>query len=156
LYNQLAFVCNEPDIFAVRVAERLVPEPATVIPVWRSLVHWNPKLQSQDLKELYRQDKIHYRIDNVGLVWATLHPDKDFVEGHFVFWDGRLRGREGLVAGMARVAMDLADVDRTEITIPNSERMILRFLQRAGFTVEPEVYGYCRTYILRSRKLCLI
>lgn len=127
------FACNEPNGARIRRVSRLDPMPRTVVPLFKKLRAWNPKLAPAQIAELYRQDKIYWTVDDVGLIWLTLHPAFP-VEGHFVFWDGRLRGREKLVRGMADVAMELAASPVLWCKVPTQHHMLRAFLTRVGFT----------------------
>lgn len=147
----LQFVCSEPhNPPRIRIATRLDPCPTNVVPLWRALTQWNPSLQADAIGEFYNPLKVFYSIDDVGLAWCTLHPGESEVEGHFIFWDGRLRGRQGLVRGLCNEAMEIAGVDKLSISVPRKEKMILAFLFRLGFTMEYEQDGVCKVYILRG------
>jgi hypothetical protein len=145
------FFCIEPNIGGVkRVARPLEIAPGPVLEVWRKMCKWNTSLDERAIGEFYDTNKLYYLIDEIGLAWATFHNNS--VEGHFVFWDGRLRGREPIIKGMADFAMDVARVDRLWVMVPKKERMILRFLWRCGFEVDGEQDGLVRVSIQHSRR----
>lgn len=147
----IAFFCREPKTEGlIRTARRLYPLPSKVVPLWDRIIKWNPEVDPAGIGEFYNPLKVFYTVDDVGLVWCTLHPGTDEVEGHFIFWDGRLRGRQSLIRGLCGLAMDIAQVDKLAIYIPRKEKMILAFLFRCGFSMEYEQEGVCKVYILRG------
>lgn len=140
------FTCNEPDVTKVRMVTEVEKIPANILPLYYRIAAWHGHHGPEIIGQFYDEAKRFYLVDNVGLLWSTNRGDTG-LEGHFVFWDGRLRGREGLVRGMATVAMDLAGKNRLWVIVPREKTMILKFLWRVGFTMEYEYRGLCKVYI---------
>lgn len=88
------------------------------------------------LREFSRLDKLFWTVDDVGLLIGDSAGDT-----HVFFWDGRLRGREGLCRAMAYVTMEIFELDATTTKIPESEKMMIAFAKRVGYTEEFELDG---------------
>lgn len=143
------FACQEPKSNGrLRVVKKLDMEPKLATYLYERMRSWNPKLESDSISEFYREDKIHWLVDNVGLLWSTKCGDQ--LEGHFVFWDGRLRGREMMIRRMAQIFMERLQSDRLVVFVPRAKKMLLSFLFRSGFSMERETDGLCKIYILRE------
>lgn len=83
------------------------------------------------LREFGRLDKLFWTVDDVGLLIADSTGDT-----HVFFWDGRLRGREELCKAMAYVTMEIFELEETSTRIPESEKMMIAFAKRVGYTEE--------------------
>lgn len=140
------FTCPEPGGMKVRVVTEVAQTPQTILPLYRKLATWNKGLGPEAIGQFYDTTKKFWSVDDVGLLWSTWHGEAG-LEGHFVFWDGRLRGREGLVRSMAAIAMSLAKVKRLWVIVPQDKKMILNFLWRVGFSIDFEYRGLCKVYM---------
>jgi hypothetical protein len=72
-----------------------------------------------------------FQIDDVGLI--TVMPIAEHLHCHITFWDGRLRGREGLCR---KLSTFVTGVTKKELitAVPKDRRVLLAFGRRAGFT----------------------
>lgn len=72
-----------------------------------------------------------FQIDDVGVV--AIMPLAEHLHCHITFWDGRLRGREGLCK---KLAMFITGLTKKELitAVPKDRRVLLAFAKRAGFT----------------------
>ena len=57
-------------------------------------------------------------------------------EGHFVFWDGKGRGREGLSLRVGRWLFERYNLHRVTTMIPLNQKGTIRFTERLGFRKE--------------------
>lgn len=96
------------------------------------------------LREFSRLDKLFWTVDDVGLLIASEAGDV-----HIFFWDGRLRGREQLCRTMAGVVMNIFGKESIWTKIPSTERAVIAFAKRVGFTQELASNGWI---VMRMRK----
>lgn len=142
------FACKEPKATRLRVVQEVEPTPATVTKLYDRLQRWNPSLGPDVIPEFYSESKKFWTVDDVGLLWSTVSDDD--LEGHFVFWDGRLRGREALIHRMAQEFMAMYGRDSLTVWVPSARKMLLQFLFRCSFFVDYVQGDLCKVKILRE------
>lgn len=96
--------------------------------------------------EFYRLDKLYWVVDDVGLMFATMAGDV-----HVFFWDKRLRGREDLAKTMMLVSMGIFGLPEAWTTIPETERAVLAFAKRIGFTEQNRQDGLVKLTFARGQ-----
>lgn len=136
---EFTLVCQEPGGSVTRTVRPL--EQRDILSAWRRM---RASLETRGrtlpielaLREFSRLDKLFWTVDDVGLLIADSTGDT-----HVFFWDRRLRGREGLCRAMAYVTMEIFQLDATTTKIPESEKMMIAFAKRVGYTEEFELDG---------------
>lgn len=131
---EFTLICQEPTGPVTRTVRPL--EQRAILPVWQRM---RESLESRGrtlpldlaLREFGRLDKLFWTVDDVGLLIADSTGDT-----HVFFWDGRLRGREELCKAMAYVTMEIFELEETSTRIPESEKMMIAFAKRVGYTEE--------------------
>ncbi len=80
-----------------------------------------------------------FQVDSVGMIAVVPAPDwPQLLHVHITFWDGRLRGREGLCRSLASwVCSFTGKVLYTQV--PEDRKALLAFARRAGFQSEAKV-----------------
>lgn len=88
------------------------------------------------LFEVLEQDEKEETLDKVGVVYAD-HLIPGFrAEGHFIFWDYRLAGRQSLLLCVMAEFMDLFHLERLDVEVPINAYAALRRVQKMGFLIE--------------------
>ncbi len=74
--------------------------------------------------------------DEQGVLYATNLMPGVSAQGHFVFFDRRLRGRESLVMDLLRYIMAGADLKKMNVYLPSYAGSARHFVERLGFRHE--------------------
>lgn len=78
------------------------------------------------------RESLFFEIDEVGLI-AVCPWDSTTQHCHITFWDGRLRGREGLCRTLAEFVVRVSHKNLVT-AIPADRRAVVAFAKRVGFT----------------------
>lgn len=77
-----------------------------------------------------------WQVDDVGIIYLTSIRPGIEAEGHFSFWDQRLKGREPLIRAMLKKAFEDYKFHRIVAHIPLYAKPVLAFVERVGFIKE--------------------
>lgn len=94
---------------------------------------WSPV---KDLDLLWSKGVRTFLVDNVGAFFVGPYRRDGMPDGHMVFWDRVLRGREQMARAMARYAASDCGSPGIWTAIPNEAKVVLAFAKRVGFKVE--------------------
>lgn len=79
------------------------------------------------------RDAAVYRVDDVGVL-AVLEIEEGLAaHAHITFWDGRMRGREGLCRTLARCTMRFYSLKALFTAVPCESAAVIAFARRVGF-----------------------
>lgn len=89
-----------------------------------------------------------FQVDNVGLI-AVLHMEGyQLLHVHVTFWDGRLRGREGLCRALSIFVENMTE-KFLFTQIPAEYRALIAFAKRVGYVAQHDV-GSSRTMVFTN------
>lgn len=146
----LRTLCKEPEGNVVRSVSPAVLSIPTLRYYWEKLsqfrVLFNRHIEDFDdfIESFLTQDRygniqgtgLVWNVDDVGLIYVTdIYPGFQ-ATGHFVFWDRRQRGREGLCLHFIQYLMRDLELHRLVCEIPLYIQPTLRFVERLGFVRE--------------------
>jgi hypothetical protein len=132
------YICVEKDEEIERTVTPMSLDPAEVLRVYDKL-KGVPNLfvasgvcSAKTLEQLYDPAYHFWLVDDVGIICiAPVASGKG--HAHITFWDGRLRGREGLAREFAKAAMAEHGLHTLITAIPLDSRATLAFAKRVGF-----------------------
>lgn len=75
-------------------------------------------------------------VDNVGIFFLNEIRPCVSAQAHFVFWDGRFKGREHLCREMCRMAFEEYKFKRIEVHVPLYTPQTLNAVEKIGFIQE--------------------
>lgn len=105
--------------------------------------------KSNPYTELFDHRNLFFQVDEVGLIAVINLPQYDRLRHvHVTFWDGRLRGREGLCKTLATWVVNLSNVILFT-QIPEDRKALLAFAERVGF-VQNTTVGSSRTLVFSN------
>lgn len=134
----MRFLCREDDQEIYREVRQLdVHDHELVTETYLKQLHLHKELGKplppwQTLGFFYEPNRIYWLVDDVGLIFAVFDTEHS-ANVHITFWDRRLRGREGLCRGLARMVLDRPGMCYLHTAIPEGSRATLAFAKRIGF-----------------------
>lgn len=136
---ELLFHCPEPKGARLRRVRELERTPQQIQWVMEKMSGVPSFFMGQScwssIDELYDDKKVFFLVDDVGIICVAPNRVEIMPNAHvhITFWDGRLRGREGLCRGLAREVLNAYSLSYLWTAIPDSSKMILAFAKRVGF-----------------------
>jgi len=82
---------------------------------------------------------LFWDVDDVGILLLKNIIPMQSAETHFVFWDRRFKGREGLCRGMLKYVFELYKFQRIEVRVPMYATDTLVAVERLGFVKEGRI-----------------
>jgi len=90
----------------------------------------------QDAAGNYVATGLFWTVDDVGIFRLTEMMPLQSAHAHFLFWDKRFRGREGLIRASLKHAFDKYKFHRIKVEVPLYAQKTLVAVERIGFKKE--------------------